>query len=57
MIVFVGWLVRGPLKEISHKAVFKEVSLKAVFKETSFKAVALFKVFNCSSSTVQGIEK
>ena len=45
-IVFVGWLVRGPLKEVSLKAVFKEVSLKAVFK-----------VFNCSSSTVQGIEK
>ena len=50
LIVFVGWLVRGPLKEISHKAVFKEVSLKAVFKKTSFKAV--FKV-----QGVQEIEK
>jgi len=33
-------LVRGPLKEVSLKAVFKETSLKAVFK--------VFKVFNCS---------
>jgi len=39
-----SWLVRGPLKEVSLKAVFKKTSFKAVFK---VQGVQLFK-FNCS---------